>query len=457
MTVILSFFESFRFVITLWLCMWIFLRRSVPHSQSYAFALPLSAVCGLTITSLNPIFFVNIATRLQPSVNLTLAMSMWIAVVFIAPLFLIKWCYATSWTDAMSRWILGICVERFLTSFIRNILFNIIIPDFISSHPFAAMLIICVSYGLTIWAASVWLSPLFDKIMYPLFRESKRLCVLYGISFVVIYVTSNYAIEIVEYHTPRITNTYNVHILSILSFTSSMAGLIAVVIFLFQYALHYITQLQQETALLELLSAQRSSQYETMKTTMEVMNEHIHNFKHQVLALSSPHNQSQHDYVQHTQELIDRYDSIIRTGNEALDIILNQHRIECARDNIRFSCMVDRVNVERIHMVDLYTIVGNALDNAQEYVKRLDDDEKKVIALTIREHGNMVVFQCDNYFDDTHDELTLHDGLPATTKDNSWAHGIGLKSIRALATRYGGDMIVRTHDHMFSLTVSVRS
>ena len=47
--------------------------------------------------------------------------------------------------------------------------------------------------------------------------------------------------------------------------------------------------------------------------------------------------------------------------------------------------------------------------------------------------------------------------LPATTKDNSWAHGIGLKSIRALATRYGGDMIVRTHDHMFSLTVSVRS
>ena len=93
---------------------------------------------------------------------------------------------------------------------------------------------------------------------------------------------------------------------------------------------------------------------------MEVMNEHIHNFKHQVLALSSPHNQSQHDYVQHTQELIDRYDSIIRTGNEALDIILNQHRIECARDNIRFSCMVDRVNVERIHMVDLYTIVGNA-------------------------------------------------------------------------------------------------
>ena len=132
----------------------------------------------------------------------------------------------------MSRWILGICVERFLTSFIRNILFNIIIPDFISSHPFAAMLIICVSYGLTIWAASVWLSPLFDKIMYPLFRESKRLCVLYGISFVVIYVTSNYAIEIVEYHIPRITNTYNVHILSILSFTSSMAGLIAVVIFL---------------------------------------------------------------------------------------------------------------------------------------------------------------------------------------------------------------------------------
>ncbi|WP_418969547.1 GHKL domain-containing protein [Alloscardovia omnicolens] len=356
----------------------------------------------------------------------------------------------------MSRWILGICIERFLTTFIRNILFSIIFPDFIHSNPVSYILIICASYGITIGLVSRWITVLFEKISYPYGQENPALCALYIINFLVIYITSNWATGIVEYHFPRLTQTYDEHSFSVLSFTSIMSGLIAVVIFLFQYTTFYIIELRQETALLEALASQRSSQYATMKTTMEVMNEHIHNFKHQLLALQTGDQAEQKTYAQEAEKLIKQYDSVIRTNNEALDIILNQQRIECARENIRFSCMIDDVNLDRVHVVDLYTIMGNALENAREYVTTLDDKDKRVISLTVHQHGNIVVFSCDNYFEGNDKTVTMHNGLPVTTKSPSWSHGIGLKSIRSLALKYGGDMIVNIHDHTFSLKISVR-
>ena len=61
----------------------------------------------------------------------------------------------------------------------------------------------------------------------------------------------------------------------------------------------------------------------------------------------------------------------------------------------------------------------------------------------------MVSVSVDNYYSGT---LTFQDGLPQTTAPNSQGdHGYGMKSMRMLARKYGGDLSARAENGTFSL------
>ena len=98
------------------------------------------------------------------------------------------------------------------------------------------------------------------------------------------------------------------------------------------------------------------------------------------------------------------------------------------------------------------SILGNALDNACDYVMRFDDVDKRVISVSARQRGKLIVLSVDNHFEG---ELTMVDGLPETTKTDTFAHGLGLKSIRRIAKRYGGDVLVTAIPPIFTVQVSL--
>ena len=47
----------------------------------------------------------------------------------------------------------------------------------------------------------------------------------------------------------------------------------------------------------------------------------------------------------------------------------------------------------------------------------------------------------------------LVDGLPATSKDDERYHGFGLKSIRMIVDRLGGNMVITPTEGRFSLSI----
>ena len=49
--------------------------------------------------------------------------------------------------------------------------------------------------------------------------------------------------------------------------------------------------------------------------------------------------------------------------------------------------------------------------------------------------------------------MVFADGLPVTTKSNRQYHGFGMKSMRHLATKYGGSLVTSVKDHVFSLQI----
>ena len=102
---------------------------------------------------------------------------------------------------------------------------------------------------------------------------------------------------------------------------------------------------------------------------------------------------------------------------------------------------------------EIYSLFGNALDNALEAVTKIPDPERRMITLKSNTRGGMVVLLVENTLAG---EMTLTDSaLPPTTKTGS-GHGFGLRSIQRIAEKHGGMMSLRCENGVFKLSVVMR-
>lgn len=106
-----------------------------------------------------------------------------------------------------------------------------------------------------------------------------------------------------------------------------------------------------------------------------------------------------------------------------------------------------------MNTVDLYSLFGNAIDNAMEAVESLPSD-KRVIDLAMEERGDMLFINVVNYFSGS---LNQEAGILYTTKtENPGAHGFGMKSMRRIAENYGGDISYTIRGDIFSLNIHLQ-
>lgn len=63
------------------------------------------------------------------------------------------------------------------------------------------------------------------------------------------------------------------------------------------------------------------------------------------------------------------------------------------KNNIELTCVADGKKMDFISAVDLYTILGNVIDNAIESVLMVSDEEKKVISTSIWTKGNLLLIR----------------------------------------------------------------
>ena len=100
---------------------------------------------------------------------------------------------------------------------------------------------------------------------------------------------------------------------------------------------------------------------------------------------------------------------------------------------------------------DVYSLFGNALDNAIEAVMKLQDKSKRVIGLKVYSVGGLVTVNIKNFYQG---KIDLNaEGLPATTKSDKAYHGYGMKSIHMIVEKYDGNLSVQTKDEVFNLNI----
>lgn len=304
---------------------------------------------------------------------------------------------------------------------------------------------------LPAWSATVLLAAFNVLVCVPLylyftrgFLKDGRLMfnsvrtVLFAAFFLVVAVFLSSVLE------DNLDSTATTYLSSYLSL-GAFCTLFAVTILSLELTNCGVKRLETENSVLERLLEKDRLQYEQARDDMEKINIRYHDLKQQYSRVSAEERAGLEDEM---KSLNLRY----FTGNKALDIVVTQKAAICAEKGIQLICSADGEALGTMKSYHIYSLFGNAIDNAIECLEKVDDRSKRTISLTLARSGDMAVVRVENY---TPEDPTVENGELVTTKDDAKSHGFGVKSIRGVAEKYGGTAEFFVRDHVFYLVVAL--
>ena len=215
-----------------------------------------------------------------------------------------------------------------------------------------------------------------------------------------------------------------------------------------EYELLYNRRLRAEAEAAERALADAARQYELSKEVVDAVNLKCHYIRRQIRGLRETESAGAGGTaggidpaeLDALEQQVGAYDAAVHTGNEALDVILSQKRLQCEREGIEFTCIADGCALAALGPADLYALVGNALDGAIDASRGLPAGGR-TISLTLRAARGLAALHVENR---CASEVVLADGLPAAppagAKGGRPAGEPAARSMRLAAERLGGSV-----------------
>ena len=226
--------------------------------------------------------------------------------------------------------------------------------------------------------------------------------------------------------------------------------MVCVFVLIAEYELLYAKHADIERAETERLLAERERQYRLSRENIEAINIKCHDIRHQIRHLADRGAVVDGAVLDDIAREVNVFDSVVETGNEALDTILTEKSLTCSGEGIVLTVMAEGSALSFMTPADIYSLFGNALDNAIEAVRDVDDPERRAITLSVQRRQRMVAVSVENYFSR---RPHFEGGLPLTTKADGLNHGFGVRSMRQIAERYGGSLHTGIENGVFYLNV----
>lgn len=235
-----------------------------------------------------------------------------------------------------------------------------------------------------------------------------------------------------------------VSILLLPAILSQMYGIFTLYI---QTELFKKSAMEHELTTMNLLWQQHKLQYDLNKENIDLINRKCHDFKHQISAIRTMGASANiEQYLKEVENSILIYDAIVKTGNEVLDTILTEKSLYCEANGIRIHYVVDGKKMDFMDPIDLYSILGNAIDNAIEGVKKVNNPDLQLIDIAIYTKESFLVMTISNPIQE---KISFHDGIPVSTKPNNGYHGYGIKSIKHYVSKYDGHISISIENNCF--------
>lgn len=207
--------------------------------------------------------------------------------------------------------------------------------------------------------------------------------------------------------------------------------------------------MQSKFDMVQQILREEQKQYKIVKQNLDTINIKCHDMKHQLRSLRVGGERIDKSEVEEISRVMSIYESVVKTGNETLDLILAEKNLLHSDNKIQITCIADGSLLDFMKPTDMYSLFGNALDNAIEAVTELEES-KRTIGFNIKRFQNMISVHIENYYSG---ERLLVNGLPKTTKSDSAYHGYGMLSMRTVTEKYNGTLAVEITGDVFSLNI----
>jgi hypothetical protein len=208
----------------------------------------------------------------------------------------------------------------------------------------------------------------------------------------------------------------------------------------------------QSMAMRNMLKMQYNN-YQIGKESIEVVNQKYHDLKHQIAVLRAQSDPDKRNaYLDKMEEEIRTYEAQNKTGNQVLDIVLTTKALICQKENIQMSVVADGKLLNMMDEIDISTIFGNAIDNAIESVRKIEDTDKRLITVKVSSQNGFLHIIIGNCYEG---EIKMVGGLPKTTKKNKEYHGFGVKGIKQTVLKYDGSTKIKAENGWFELRILI--
>lgn len=219
-----------------------------------------------------------------------------------------------------------------------------------------------------------------------------------------------------------------------------------------------VCELMAESEIVTMDSMLKSqyNQYRNYQESIDLINMKYHDLKHQIAGLRAETDiDKRTEWLDAMEDDIRGFESVTNTGNKVLDTIIAGKIMHGQKYDIKFTCVIDGKLLEFMHVTDICTIFGNAIDNAIENVVMIKDIEKRIIHVTVSAKNKFVLIQFQNYCEVKPNEDKRGIRLFESSKADKRNHGFGLKSIQYTVDKYDGTMKAGMNKEWFELTILI--
>ncbi len=183
-------------------------------------------------------------------------------------------------------------------------------------------------------------------------------------------------------------------------------------------------------------------------------NQLIHDMKNHFIVLKNYKKEEKiekiYNYVDEiSEELLDT-NMKVWTGQDMIDLILNQKKDKAEREGIKFQIIVVSFSGIRLTDSEIISVFGNLLDNAIEACMKIKNGHKW-IDIKLESQNEMLYIEVKNSID----EVPLQkNGIYVTMKNSKIRHGWGLINVRKIVERYSGIFSCQTQNGSFVASIT---
>lgn len=216
---------------------------------------------------------------------------------------------------------------------------------------------------------------------------------------------------------------------------------VTLVVFLLavEFGIFLSYHMEAEVKAMSRIVEEQGRQYELTRESMEAVNRRVHDIRHQVVRLVNDETDADRELLRDISHEFRVFDTQVKTGSDALDVVLREKSLVCERYSVTLTCIADGRALAFLTAAELYALVGSALDAAIVTAKGVADARRRSISLVASKRAGMMTLHVECYSD-----------APAEVWSGHW-----LATIRAIAERHAGTAVTGADAGTASLNVLI--